>query len=295
MSKISVLIICIFYPLVVVCAVVLLASVELRASSGSAYDTWRLQYNNDRAEAQTNAAKLTQLQKQKNENDQNVSFTDLCLKFFKPDGTSTLTDGTQLRIVKAAQDADVPYTAFKGTMRCMLRGQIWLTFDKNSFDSMDQILKTSLANLEKEIEANQKEYEDLVRGRQDFVSLHELEKVRYANLIVLAPYDLLVLLLVMFMGALGGMARLLREYGNKNIDNPAPNDYLIVPLIGVVVSIGGFVAAKAGALLLSSSKDASLSPFTIGLVGVISGLMAKEVIDSIRLFGIKMFSSTSKA
>ena len=57
-------------------------------------------------------------------------------------------------------------------------------------------------------------------------------------------------------------------------------------LIGAVVAIGGYVLAKAGLLLLSSTQgESSLSPFMISLVGIVSGLLAKEVIDSIAARG----------
>lgn len=292
MGKTTTLLVCVFYPLVVFFAVVLLASVELRSSSGAAYDTWRLQFNNNRLAAQNYGTKLTQIQKQQGDNNQDVAFTDLCLMYFTDNGTFVASiDQQQLDAVKAAQDAGKPYSDFTGTMKCLLRGKTWLTFDQKTFESTKDALATSAANLQKSIDSTQQEYDDLIRGHQEFVSLHELEKVPYENLIVVTPYDLLVLLLVMFMGTLGGMVRLLREYGDASMKNPKPNDYLIIPLIGLVVSIGGFVLAKTGLLLLSSTKDdSSLSPFTIGLVGVISGLMAKEVIDAISGAGANMLN-----
>jgi hypothetical protein len=282
----------VFYPLVVIIAVLLLACVELRSATGSSYDTWRLQFNSNLLASQNHQTALAKIQKQQSDNNDDVEFTALCLKYFNDDGTFVATiDPQQLDTVKAAEAAKKSYLDFTGTTKCMLRGRTWLTFDQQSFLSIKDALAASAASLQKLIDTTQHEYDDLVAGHRDFVSLHELEKVRYANLIVLTPYDLLVLLLVMFMGALGGMVRLLREYGDSNRKNPDPNDYLIIPLIGLVVSIGGFVLAKTGLLLLSSTKDqTSLSPFTIGLVGVISGLMATEVIDAISRAGANMLN-----
>jgi hypothetical protein len=66
---------------------------------------------------------------------------------------------------------------------------------------------------------------------------------------------------------------------------------LLIPLIGAVVSIGGYVLAKTGLLLLSSARgESSLSPFMISLVGIISGLLAKEVIDTISARGRTILS-----
>jgi len=85
------------------------------------------------------------------------------------------------------------------------------------------------------------------------------------------------------------MVRLLRDYGAADHQNPTAGEYFIIPLIGAVVAIGGYVLAKSGLLLLSSVRsESSLSPFMISLVGIVSGLLAKEVIDTIADRGRKM-------
>jgi NADH:ubiquinone oxidoreductase subunit 4 (subunit M) len=59
--------------------------------------------------------------------------------------------------------------------------------------------------------------------------------------------------------------------------------------MGAVVAIGGYVLAKAGLPLLpAAGSESSLSPFMIGLVGIVYGLLAKEVIDTIALRGRDM-------
>ena len=111
-----------------------------------------------------------------------------------------------------------------------------------------------------------------------------------------APYDLLISLLVMFMGALGGMIRLLRDHGAADHPSPNPSEYFFIPLIGAVVAIGGYVLAKTGLLLLSSARgESSPSPFMISMVGIVSGLLAKEVIDTISARGHKMLSEQDDA
>jgi hypothetical protein len=61
---------------------------------------------------------------------------------------------------------------------------------------------------------------------------------------------------------------------------------VFIPLIGLVVAIGGYILAKTGLLLLSSTREqVSLSPFMIGLVGIVSGLTVKEVIDALTRAG----------
>ena len=139
--------------------------------------------------------------------------------------------------------------------------------------------------------ANEKEFAELVGQNPDFVALRQLRKKWQTKLFVDTPYDFLILLLVMMMGALGGMVRTIRLYGDPEHMDPKPKDYFLFPLIGMVVAIGGFVLAKTGLLLLSTNGgEAALSPFMIGLVGIISGLLAKEVIDSIADKGRKVLA-----
>lgn len=66
--------------------------------------------------------------------------------------------------------------------------------------------------------------------------------------------------------------RILRDYGDPTRKDPSPRDYFFIPLIGAVIAIGGYILAKTGLLLLSStSGETSLSPFMIGLVGMYRG------------------------
>ena len=82
---------------------------------------------------------------------------------------------------------------------------------------------------------------------------------------------------------------MLRDYGAADRSNPSTKDYFLIPLIGAIVAIGGYILAKTGLLLLSSVKgETSISPFMIGLVGMVSGLLAKEVIDRIAEYGHSM-------
>jgi hypothetical protein len=93
----------------------------------------------------------------------------------------------------------------------------------------------------------------------------------------------------MTMGAFGGVLRVLRDYGSPLHPNPSAADYLFIPLIGSVVAIGGYVLAKTGLVVLSSAKgDTLLSPYMISLVGIISGLLAKEVVETISTRGRKI-------
>jgi len=164
-------------------------------------------------------------------------------------------------------------------------------FYKNLIDSdIAEVndVKTALLN-------NNEQYTGLTKGHNDFMAFKEMEKIWYLRPFVLMPYDLLILLLVVCMGALGGVVRLLRDFGGSNEPNPIGSEYFFLPMIGAVVAVGGYVLAMTGLLLLSSARsENSLSPFMISLVGIVSGLLAKEVIDTLSSRGRKILGGVNE-
>jgi len=299
MSKLSTGLVAVFYPTVVVAAVVLLALVQFRSSGGSAFDTWRLNYNANRVLADKLDTDSKSLRKGELENLDNLNFTDLCLKFYSSDGTwRTDIDQNLLNEAKEARSSGKKYTDVQGDLYCLLRGHTQLQYDKAYQETKKKNYAEDLSELNKAIALNSDQYAELSRGHENFLAFYEMEKSNFwsAKLVAVTPYDLLVLLLVMFMGALGGMVRLLRDYGDAGRPNPNARDYLFIPLIGLVVAIGGYVLAKTGLLLLSSTREeTSLSPFMIGLVGIVSGLLAREVIDAIARAGSNMMKTRASA
>ena len=289
--KPSTLLIGIFYPLIVVFAVLLLAVLQLRSSADASYDIWRLNYKSTEALSALLNKEADTLRKSINDSADDMNFANYCLteladEKFKKDVIDGAI-GQRVKAVIATGDKE----SMHGDELCIARGvagsQFWKTTGENKKKLFEQQL---LVNQNKITETDER-HSDLVRGHQDFLAFAEMEKSTrwYVNLIATTPYDLFVLLLVMFMGALGGMVRLLRDYGDTSRVNPQPRDYFFIPLIGMVVAIGGYILAKTGLLLLSSTKqETSLSPFMIGLVGIVSGLLAREVIDAIARAGSSM-------
>lgn len=282
----------IFYPIVVLFAVLLLAAVQMRSSSGAAFDTWRQSYNANRDLSERQLKKRQELRELAFKNTDEMNFTSQCLKAFNVDGTLVGADDQQwVKEAKNELAAGKKWHEADGKLRCFMRGFFSLQFDLQYFEAKRDEIASDLADLKKAIDATNEQYLALIQNRQEFLAFHEMEKGGswYLWLIAVMHYNLMVLLLVMSMGALGGMARLLREYGDPSRSNPQPKDYFFIPLIGLVVAIGGYVLAKTGLLLLSSSKDeTSLSPFMVSLVGLISGLMVKDVIDAIARAGSKI-------
>jgi hypothetical protein len=296
MRRSTCILISIFYPAIVIVAVGLLAAVQIRGSSGASFDTWRLNYDANRALAAKLSAQADSLRTATEGNLDDQNYIGLCLKFFDDDGKMKPIDGDLAKAVQAAKSDGTPFQKTTGDVRCLLRGFTALQVEHGTYLMRGKQLAQDSAANQKAVEGNDARYAELIKGKEEFLAFKEMENSWYSFFIVAVPYDLLVLLLVMFMGALGGMVRLLRDYGDSRRPNPDHNDYLFIPLIGLVVSIGGYVLAKTGLLLLSSShEDASLSPFMVGLVGIISGLLARNVIDAIARQGAKMFATQDVA
>jgi hypothetical protein len=296
MHRFTAFLVGLFYPLIVIVAVILLAAVQLRSPNGSTFDSWRLNYNANRLIAQRLQDTQANLRRDRFQNLDSLSFTDLCLKFFDTEGRLKADiDADLLSAYKSARSDNKSFDQVAGDLRCLVKGYTTLQYDKLYYEAKrDDFVNDINENL-KALTANTEQYSELIKGKDDFLAIREMENAWYSFIVAVMPYDLMVLLLVMFMGALGGMVRLLRDYGDRDRTNPASNDYFFVPLIGLVVAIGGYVLAKTGLLLLSSSRDeASLSPFMVSLVGIVSGLLAKDVIDRIARQGAKIINDQSQ-
>ena len=202
--------------------------------------------------------------KEINDNADDVNFANYCLTKLKSETTRSVSlplenDAAEKVAAAGANIAPGPSATtavastniscgkLVGDALCDCRGvagsQFWLSSGNAKKDALEKQLASNQA---KETE-NKSQHNDLVRGNQSFLAFIELEKSGrwYINLISTTPYDLLILSLVMFMGALGGMVRLLRDYGDVSRIDPEPKDYFFIPLIGMVVAIGGYVMAKA--------------------------------------------------
>lgn len=288
----------VFYFLIVFFGVVLLAAVQLRSSGGATFDTWRLNYEANRV---LNASLVENAKKavEKARIDANaLSGNEGCLRLFDESGLpkTNLLDEETVRQVAEAKQKRTPVSELFGDVHCVVKGYLIVQSDISYGKQLVQDDAAEIADLKKSLASNSEQYAELIKGHQDFLAFKEMEKFWYQRPFVVAPYDLLVLLLVMFMGALGGMVRLLRDYGAADHPNPTAGEYFFIPLIGAVVAIGGYVLAKTGLLLLSSAHgESSLSPFMVSLVGIVSGLLAKEVIDTIAARGHKLLARQEDA
>ncbi len=286
-TKILMLLTVILYVAIVLFAVVLLALVQLRSAGEEAFDVWKLNYdaNVKTIGAQEEKLRETQVQQM---GDQNELLSDKhCLKFYDKKGNLQYTlidEATKQDASTAIRNRTVE--KLKGDPYCVARGFTGLQWDIEYADGKVQQDSRDIDGLEKSLLALRNRVDDLTKGHENFVALSLFEEKLYWKRLAELPYDLVVLLLVMTMGVIGGVLRILRDYGSPHIQNPSPKDYALIPSIGAVVAIGGYVLAKTGLLLLSSTRgETSLSPYMVSLVGIISGLLSKEVIETIAARG----------
>jgi len=278
----------VLYSVVVLLAVVLLAAVQLRSSGGALFDTWKLNYDANKVVGDEQKRALRALQDHFKQNMDYLNWAKLCLRLYDQAGLlqTKRIDPETLQDIKKARHDRTPLANLSGDVKCAVQGFTSLKYDETYYEMLTKDDSLEIEDLKKSLASNGEQYADLIKGHQDFIAFRSMASTWYLRPFFDSPYDLLVLLLVMMMGAIGGVVRLLRDYGSSLHTDPSPRDYVFVPLIGMVVAIGGYVLAKTGLLLLSSTKEeTSLSPYMISLVGIISGLLAREVIEAIAASG----------
>lgn len=298
MNKIYVAATVVFYFMIVSIGVILLATVQLRLPGGAAFDTWNVNYQANRVLSGVLQKELEDMEIKREPLAIQFNRNSYCLGLFDTKGFIS-RDLTEFeRTVRDKVNEGAKPESFTGDNYCIAKGFTTLSADVTYEKEVLDRIETSIKLRTEQLQNTDKELQEMVKGHQDFVAFSKMlpDGYWYQRPMIGTPYDLLILLLVMFMGALGGMVRLLRDYGTTDVKNPRPADYFFVPLIGTAVSIGGYILAKTGLLLLSSSNgETSLSPYMISLVGIVSGLLAKEVIDTIALRGKETLNSSKTA
>lgn len=283
----------VFCGLVVSAATALLATAQLRLSAGigPTYDTWRRNLQaNENARDQLDK-KLTSAQDRAKQDGDQLNYVKTCLGFFNSDGSfdHTRIDAQTANEYAAAKRARTQPGDAEGDVRCLLSGRFRLQLEAKSLQAQALVDNAEIQGITKQQIDNNNLLLNLNKDHSNFLAFKDMENIWYLKPFLQAPYDFLVLLLVMLMGGSGGVIRLFRDYGDQNYPNPGDGDYFVVPLVGAVVAMCGYVLAKTGVLAMSSAReDTSLSPFMISFVGIVSGLLAREVIDCIAAQGRKL-------
>jgi hypothetical protein len=284
-----------FYLIFFILSIVFLSAAQFRSSSGSLFDTWKLNYDSILLLKNKYESDLQELNISSDNNWDRLNWTEQCLSLYDPQNRlkseMDIETKQDLNAVRKGKKKSEELTDYA---QCIYRGLINLRYDQNYYKKKDNDLKDEIANVKNLLKSAQDQCSEMVKGHQEFLAFIKMEKIWYTKPLVSIPYDLLILFLVSTMGILGGIIRIIRDYGDSNRNNPSTKDYFFIPVIGAIVSIGGYILAKTGLLLLSSTKgETSLSPFMIALVGIISGLLAKEVVDRISAYGHDLLEDKS--
>jgi hypothetical protein len=108
----------------------------------------------------------------------------------------------------------------------------------------------------------------------------------------LAPSDTLVLVLVVVMGLLGSSLHLSYIYVNEYAARPI-SFYLFRPFLGTIMALAMYIVAKAGIPLFTdvsrTSGTASVNPYFISFLGIISGLLSERALEGLRQVGSSYF------
>lgn len=100
------------------------------------------------------------------------------------------------------------------------------------------------------------------------------------------PFELLEMLLLVCMGALGGVIGVTRCFVDRSTPNPTARDLCYRPVAGAVIALGIYVLFRATQLFFGGgSQDnaitASTSVFLLGALGLASGFCAREAVSQI--------------
>ena len=109
------------------------------------------------------------------------------------------------------------------------------------------------------------------------------------------PNEFLIIVLVITMGVLGSTLQLTylyyRDGGISQVSL-----FFLRPMLGAITAIVVFVLLKAGVLVVTDSAKlgevAPLNPFFISFVGIVSGLLSENALETVRRVGESWFKSS---
>ncbi|MGE3783332.1 MAG: hypothetical protein AB7H71_11375, partial [Alphaproteobacteria bacterium] len=137
------------------------------------------------------------------------------------------------------------------------------------------------------------EYLQIPPDHRPFTTLAHYLSYPIIGELLASPSDFLVMLVAMFMGAVGGVLSVGRAFVDPKAESPSRAGYFLYPIFGFIIALVVFVLFKAGQLALSAtpSDAAALDPFVVGFLGVMSGIMARPALDRIERAGVSLFGA----
>jgi len=114
-----------------------------------------------------------------------------------------------------------------------------------------------------------------------------------------SSFEIMAMLLLVCMGALGGVISLTRCFVEKNLPNPAIPELFYKPAMGAVVALGIYVLFRASQLFFAGSSQtegtASTSIFVLAALGLASGVCASDAIGQIEALAARVLRRSGQA
>jgi len=232
--------------------------------------------------------------------DRALVFDQTVADYFAPYYTALdgLAPGPQ---AKAAERARASLEAFKDQVYEKMNGYITALAAYNAADGAVQSLQGQAAALQKQ----KKEFDASVGAPgtalandnywnlcEDFYSFKTLVG-EFAYKIVLLPKMMLVLALAIFMGVLGSLICISRDF-LKNPDERSFAEILFRIGLGAGVAFALFFFAAAGMMAFAQggapgSGQTEMSPYLISFLGITAGYLSDRVSEWMREMGIRTF------
>jgi hypothetical protein len=142
--------------------------------------------------------------------------------------------------------------------------------------------------------AKPSEIDDATRARIEN-ALYELQTGVLGpiiNRLVTTQPDILTLTLVLLMGILGSSLQMTYAFFKQHrIEKPGA--YLLRVCVGAITALVIFIVAKAGVPVIADASklggDASINPYFVSFLAIISGLMSENAIASVQTQGARFF------
>ncbi len=156
----------------------------------------------------------------------------------------------------------------------------------NAFDGL-------ASDIQSKLQASEQRFAAFVDDRPGRLALiNRLSNLEASSGWLPRSYGGFVLVLAMATGVLGGVISVAKSYLGGTDAGPTPAEYFIRPVFGAMLGFVAVLMLKSGqAILTVEASDDPLNPFPIALLGVVSGLMAKEVIASVENWGRRVFAA----
>jgi hypothetical protein len=170
-----------------------------------------------------------------------------------------------------------------------------LNWHENQSEEKRTILQAKFNELQKKLDDIAKNQSELYRIAME-MRVSQFIGIDSVNFL-LAPMSLLTLLLCMAMGALGSAMNMTQEFLRSEEDK-AFRWYFLRPFLGIMLAVATFILFKSGQVVLTvtpgangAATDASLNPYVVGFVAIISGLLSEQAYHRISDAGAQLLAA----